>query len=69
VQTAQGGSEQTLAPAADAWASDLANGAKVTFAARSRDDVVLLRAHLRRYVEMIQEARCGWEYPEVGAAK
>jgi hypothetical protein len=69
VQTAQGGTEQTLAPAADARADDLPNGGRVFFAARDRDDIVLLRAHLRRYVDMIQAGRCGKEYPEVNPPK
>lgn len=69
VETAQGGTEQTLAPAANASSEDTATGARVSFMARDRSDIVLLRAHIRRYVEMIQEGRCGKEYPEVAPAR
>lgn len=65
VETANGGTEQTMAPAADAHTEDLPDGARITFVARDWGDIVLLRAHLRRYVDMIAKGRCGKENPEV----
>jgi hypothetical protein len=54
IMSATGGREARIGPDAHSRAEDTPTGARVLYSARDSGDVVLLRAHMRKYLESLQ---------------
>jgi hypothetical protein len=52
---ASGGTESRIGPRAHAFVKDTAVGSSVVYEAKDQGEIVLLRAHMRKYLERLQD--------------